>query len=160
MDFNCSTKAAGDNTPCTNNAGISKFKFTTGKTHRLRLINAGSEGIQRFSIDGHNLTVIANDFVPIVSFRSPQLFAQSLTSTATIYNESRHTWNRPTSRRPGHCKRRQFQVLLVDALQHLNRLHRSQSTQRPSSNLLRPSRPNQSPHQHSLEHPRSRNLRE
>lgn len=67
MNFDCSTKAAGDNTPCTNNAGISKFKFTTGKTHRLRLINAGSEGIQRFSIDGHNLTVIANDFVPIVS---------------------------------------------------------------------------------------------
>lgn len=67
MNFNCSTKAAGDNTPCTSNAGISKFKFTYGKTHRLRLINAGSEGIQRFSIDGHNLTVIANDFVPIVS---------------------------------------------------------------------------------------------
>lgn len=67
MDFDCSTVAAGDTTPCTNNAGISKFKFTTGKTHRLRLINAGAEGIQRFSIDGHSMTVIANDFVPIVS---------------------------------------------------------------------------------------------
>jgi len=67
MNFDCSTVAAGDTTPCTNNAGISKFKFTTGKTHRLRLINAGSEGIQRFSIDGHNMSVIANDFVPIVS---------------------------------------------------------------------------------------------
>jgi FtsP/CotA-like multicopper oxidase with cupredoxin domain len=67
MNFDCSTVAAGDTTPCTDGAGISKFKFTTGKTHRLRLINAGSEGIQRFSIDGHNLTVIANDFVPIVS---------------------------------------------------------------------------------------------
>lgn len=63
MDFDCSTVASGDNTPCTNNAGVSKFKFTTGKTHRLRLINAGAEGLQRFSIDGHNLTVIANDFV-------------------------------------------------------------------------------------------------
>jgi FtsP/CotA-like multicopper oxidase with cupredoxin domain len=67
MNFDCSTVAAGDTTPCTDNAGISKFKFTTGKTHRLRLINAGSEGIQRFSIDEHNMTVIANDFVPIVS---------------------------------------------------------------------------------------------
>jgi FtsP/CotA-like multicopper oxidase with cupredoxin domain len=67
MDFNCSNKAAGDNTPCTNNAGLSQFKFQTGKTHRLRLINAGSMGIQRFSIDGHNMTVIANDFVPVVS---------------------------------------------------------------------------------------------
>jgi hypothetical protein len=34
------------------------------------LINAGSEGIQRFSIDGHNMTVIANDFVPIASAQS------------------------------------------------------------------------------------------
>jgi len=66
-NFDCATVAAGDKTPCTNNAGISQFKFTTGKTHRLRLINAGSDGIQRFSIDGHNMTVIANDFVPIVS---------------------------------------------------------------------------------------------
>jgi FtsP/CotA-like multicopper oxidase with cupredoxin domain len=67
MNFDCSTVAAGDATPCINGAGLSKFKFSTGKTHRLRLINAGSEGIQRFSIDGHNMTVIANDFVPIVS---------------------------------------------------------------------------------------------
>ncbi|KAM3071831.1 hypothetical protein ACMFMG_009688 [Clarireedia jacksonii] len=68
MTFNCSTKDAGDNTECDDNAGISKFKFTTGKTHRLRLINAGGEALQRFSIDGHNMTVIANDFVPIVPY--------------------------------------------------------------------------------------------
>lgn len=66
MNFNCSTVAAGDKAPCNSNAGISKFKFTTGKTHRLRLINAGAEGVQRFSIDGHNLTVMATDLVPIV----------------------------------------------------------------------------------------------
>jgi FtsP/CotA-like multicopper oxidase with cupredoxin domain len=66
MNFNCSTLAAGDKTPCNSNAGLSRFKFTTGKTHRLRLINAGGEGMQYFSIDGHNLTVIAQDFVPIV----------------------------------------------------------------------------------------------
>lgn len=65
MNFDCSTVAAGDNTPCNNNAGISKFTFQTGKTHRLRLINAGAEGLQRFSIDQHTLTVIANDFVPV-----------------------------------------------------------------------------------------------
>ena len=67
-NFDCSTKAAGDRTPCTNNAGIAKFKFRRGKTHRLRLINSGSEGVQRFSIDGHTLTVIANDFVPIQAY--------------------------------------------------------------------------------------------
>ncbi|TGO33302.1 hypothetical protein BHYA_0254g00180 [Botrytis hyacinthi] len=65
MNFDCSTKAAGDNTACSDNAGISRFKFTTGKTHRLRLINAGAEGMQRFSIDGHKMVVIANDFVPV-----------------------------------------------------------------------------------------------
>ncbi|ROW13630.1 hypothetical protein VPNG_04504 [Cytospora leucostoma] len=65
MNYNCSLLAANDTAKCTNNAGISKFKFTTGKTHRLRLINTGSEGVQRFSIDGHNMTVIANDFVEV-----------------------------------------------------------------------------------------------
>ncbi|KAL3419927.1 laccase-1 precursor [Phlyctema vagabunda] len=70
MNFDCSTKAAGDNTKCTDNAGISQFRFTTGKTHRIRLINAGAEGIQRFSIDGHSMTVIANDFVPIKPYKT------------------------------------------------------------------------------------------
>jgi FtsP/CotA-like multicopper oxidase with cupredoxin domain len=50
---------------CTPNAGISKFSFVPGKKYRLRLINASGEGIQKFSIDGHNMTVIQNDFVPI-----------------------------------------------------------------------------------------------
>ncbi|CAD6590291.1 MAG: hypothetical protein ASARMPREDX12_004245 [Alectoria sarmentosa] len=63
MDYNCSLVT--DGTPCTNDAGLAKFQFTTGKTHRLRLINAGAEGIQKFSIDGHTMTVIANDFVPV-----------------------------------------------------------------------------------------------
>jgi len=67
-NFNCSSKASDDDTPCTDNAGIAKFRFQTGKTHRLRLVNSGSEGVQRFSIDGHSLTVIANDFVPIEAY--------------------------------------------------------------------------------------------
>ena len=33
--------------------------------HRLRLINSGAEGTQVFTIDNHNMTVIANDFVPV-----------------------------------------------------------------------------------------------
>ncbi|KAI9825280.1 MAG: hypothetical protein M1832_001314 [Thelocarpon impressellum] len=63
MDYDCSTVT--DGTPCTSNAGLSKFKFQSGKKHRLRLINAGAEGIQKFSIDNHNMTVMANDFVPV-----------------------------------------------------------------------------------------------
>lgn len=68
MNFDCSKKPAGDNTPCVSNAGVSKFKFKRGKTHRLRLMNVGAEGMQRFSIDGHKMTVIANDFIPVVPY--------------------------------------------------------------------------------------------
>lgn len=68
MNFDCSTVAAGDKTPCNSNAGISKFKFRTGQTHRLRLINSGAAGDHRFSIDDHTMTVIALDFVPVVPF--------------------------------------------------------------------------------------------
>jgi FtsP/CotA-like multicopper oxidase with cupredoxin domain len=46
------------------------FRFTPGKKHRLRLINAGSEGMQKFTIDGHNMTIIANDFVPVEPYQS------------------------------------------------------------------------------------------
>ncbi|KAA8572187.1 hypothetical protein EYC84_002096 [Monilinia fructicola] len=64
--FNCSTKAAGDNSLCNDNNFVPPtFRLTPGRKHRLRLINAGTEGTQKFAIDGHNMTVIANDFVPI-----------------------------------------------------------------------------------------------
>ena len=53
---------------CTPNAGISKFNVTSGQSYRLRLINSGAEGIQKFSIDGAKLTVIANDFVPVTPY--------------------------------------------------------------------------------------------
>lgn len=64
-NFNCSTLPASDTTTCNSQAGLSKFKFKRGKVHRLRLINSGAEALQRFSIDGHTMTVIANDFVQV-----------------------------------------------------------------------------------------------
>jgi FtsP/CotA-like multicopper oxidase with cupredoxin domain len=63
MNFNCST--VNDGVPCRSDAGIAKFNFEAGKTHRLRLINSGAEALLKFSIDNHTLTVIANDFMPI-----------------------------------------------------------------------------------------------
>jgi FtsP/CotA-like multicopper oxidase with cupredoxin domain len=66
MNYDCSLVT--DGTPCECNAGVSKFRFTQGKTHRLRLINGGAGALQHFSIDGHNMTVIANDFVPITPY--------------------------------------------------------------------------------------------
>ena len=63
MNFDCALVTDGQS--CVPNAGLSKFNFHSGKKHRLRLINSGAEGIQRFTIDGHNMTIMANDFVPI-----------------------------------------------------------------------------------------------
>jgi hypothetical protein len=59
---------SGDDAHCISDAGLSSFRFTPGKRHRLRLINAGAEGTQKFTIDGHNMTVIANDFVPVIPY--------------------------------------------------------------------------------------------
>lgn len=49
---------------------MATFQFQPNKVHRLRLINAGADGIQRFAIDGHKMTIIANDFVPVVPYES------------------------------------------------------------------------------------------
>lgn len=59
-----------DATPCTSNQPLSQFKFTSGKTYRLRLVNAGAEGFEYFTIDGHTLTVIANDFSPVEPYNT------------------------------------------------------------------------------------------
>ncbi|KAK1751373.1 laccase-2 [Echria macrotheca] len=68
-DWNCSLKAPGDTAPCKNNAGIAKFKFKKGKKHLLRFANTGSSAFTTISVDGHNLTVIANDFVPVQPYQ-------------------------------------------------------------------------------------------
>lgn len=63
--FNCNSTLGG---VCTPDAGLSKFKFTQGKRHRLRLINTGSAGTQKFSIDGHQLLVTTVDYIPIIPY--------------------------------------------------------------------------------------------
>ncbi|KXL41948.1 hypothetical protein M433DRAFT_59630 [Acidomyces richmondensis BFW] len=50
---------------CVDNAPLSAFRFESKKTHRLRLINHGANGVQKFTIDNHQMTVIAVDYVPI-----------------------------------------------------------------------------------------------
>ncbi len=67
MNYDCSL---ANGTCCTPNAGVSKFRFQSGKRHRPRLINAGAEGMQRFTIDNHTMTVIANDFVPVKPYKA------------------------------------------------------------------------------------------
>lgn len=55
---------------CTPNAGLSTFKFQTGKKHLLRLINHSAEAVLFFSIDGYNMTVITNDFVAVEPYKT------------------------------------------------------------------------------------------
>lgn len=55
--------------PCTT-ADYSVFKFTSGKNHLLRLVNTGSNAVQKFAIDGHTMQVIANDFMPVVPYNT------------------------------------------------------------------------------------------
>ncbi|KAF2430246.1 hypothetical protein EJ08DRAFT_660978 [Tothia fuscella] len=61
MNFPCENTTAA----CTPNAGVSKFKFTSGKKYRLRLINTAADATMKYTIDGHNFTVFANDFIPV-----------------------------------------------------------------------------------------------
>ncbi|KAI9814061.1 MAG: hypothetical protein M1827_003525 [Pycnora praestabilis] len=71
MNFDCSNTNGTvqvNGTTCTNNAGLATFNFQSGKKHRLRLINPSSQAIEKFSIDGHTLTIIANDLTPVVPY--------------------------------------------------------------------------------------------
>ncbi|KAJ5722107.1 multicopper oxidase [Penicillium malachiteum] len=65
-DCNSSMPHAG----CQSGAGYAKFQFHSGKRYRLRLLNTGSLANQKFSIDNHEMTVIANDYVPIKPYRT------------------------------------------------------------------------------------------
>lgn len=43
----------------------SNFKLQPGKTHRLRLINSAVDNHFKVHLDGHNMTIISADFVPV-----------------------------------------------------------------------------------------------
>ena len=86
-EFNCNSS---DPTPCVSNAGMAKFSFTAGKRHLLRLVNTGADGTQQFSIDGHVMTVIANDFVPVKVWGSRLWNVLSLTFSSHTTPLSSH----------------------------------------------------------------------
>ncbi|GME49048.1 unnamed protein product [Neofusicoccum parvum] len=67
-NFNCSNAAPG--VDCVPNAGLPQFRFQPGKIHRLRLMNVGASGLQHFSIDGHKMKIIAQDFEPLVPYEA------------------------------------------------------------------------------------------
>jgi FtsP/CotA-like multicopper oxidase with cupredoxin domain len=47
--------------------------FVSGTSYRIRLVNAAIDSMFKFMIDGHNLTVISMDFVPIVPYTTSVL---------------------------------------------------------------------------------------
>lgn len=67
--FNCSAAAPGNH--CA--GSYWETTFTPGKKHRLQLVNTGFNYPIIFSIDAHNLTIIANDLVAIEPVIVPSL---------------------------------------------------------------------------------------
>lgn len=68
-NFNCATTKR----TCTPNAPRAVFHFQSGKTYRIRLINPSSAAVEKFTIDGHKFTVIANDFVEIEPYETDHI---------------------------------------------------------------------------------------
>lgn len=58
----------------TSGGSYSRTTLKAGKKHRLRLINTSVDGHFQFSLDGHTMTVIATDFVPIVPYNASWVF--------------------------------------------------------------------------------------
>jgi len=68
MRFDCSKT----NLPC-ETAIYSTFAFTSGQNHLLRLVNTGSNAVQKFAIDGHVMQVISNDYMPITPYNTSMI---------------------------------------------------------------------------------------
>jgi FtsP/CotA-like multicopper oxidase with cupredoxin domain len=51
--------------------------FEAGKKYRFRLVGVQADGWIKFAIDGHKLTVIANDFVPIEPYETDSVLIGS-----------------------------------------------------------------------------------
>lgn len=51
-------------------APMGRFNLTSGKTHRLRLINVSAEALLKVSLDGHTMRVMANDYVEIEPYET------------------------------------------------------------------------------------------
>ena len=52
---------------------LASWEFEPGKTYRLRFVNTGASAFESISIDGHTLTVIANDFVPVQPYQTQSI---------------------------------------------------------------------------------------
>lgn len=58
----------------TSGGSYARTTLTPGRKHRLRLINTSVDGHFQFSLDGHTMTVISADFVPVVPYNASWIF--------------------------------------------------------------------------------------
>lgn len=65
-NFDCSTTSLG----CLEDAGLAVFNLTSGKSHRVRLVNTAADATMKVSLDDHTFEVIANDFVEIEPYNT------------------------------------------------------------------------------------------
>nr|ABM21605.1 laccase 2 [Monilinia fructigena] len=68
--FDCSSS---EDANCVGGGKKFELTFVKGKKYRLRLLNVGIDSHFEFAIDGHNLTVIATDLVPITPYTTDTL---------------------------------------------------------------------------------------
>ncbi|EGZ26571.1 hypothetical protein PHYSODRAFT_320491 [Phytophthora sojae] len=59
--YNCTAAASHGYSECNSDQPLSRFKFEAGNKYRLRLINMAALAPIEFSIDGHELSVVAAD---------------------------------------------------------------------------------------------------
>lgn len=69
--YDCSTSTDAN---CIGGGKKWETVFEAGKKYRIRLVNSAVDAHFQFSIDGHNLTVIANDLVPIVPYETDSVY--------------------------------------------------------------------------------------
>ncbi|KAJ5923529.1 hypothetical protein N7454_008774 [Penicillium verhagenii] len=66
-----------DDPACTGSGRRSQAVFEKGKKYLLRVIDGETDGFMKFSIDGHKLTVVAMDLVPIVPYETESIILTS-----------------------------------------------------------------------------------
>jgi len=69
--FDCSGAASDPN--CVGGGKKFEMNFKNGTKYLLRLVNVATDGHFQFSIDGHSLTVIGNDLVPIKPYTADSI---------------------------------------------------------------------------------------
>nr|CAM12502.1 laccase precursor [Helotiaceae sp. UHH 1-13-18-4] len=68
--FDCSSST---DPLCTGNGKKWETTFISGTKYRIRLVNAAVDGHFQFSIDGHSLTVIGADLVPLIPYTTDSI---------------------------------------------------------------------------------------